>query len=134
MKKLWTLLIAVVILLSLTACGSETIPTNEDTANNNVVSETTDEKNENSSNDAEWKQFLKDYEGWVDNYIEITKKYKANPSDLSILTDYTEMVSELTEWSEKADEIELELKDSDAALEYSNELMRIANKLAEATK
>lgn len=133
MKKLWTLLIAVVILLSLTACGNETISTNEDTSNN-VVTETTDEKNENSSNEAEWKQFLKDYEDWVDNYIEITKKYEANPSDLSILTDYTEMVSELAEWSEKADEIELELKDSDAALEYSNELMRIANKLAEAAK
>ncbi len=84
-----------------------------------------------TSEDAEWKEFLEDYEVWVDDYIEIVKKYKDNPTDMSILSDYTEMVSEMADWSERADEIELELEDTSAALEYSAELLRIAGKLAE---
>ena len=51
---------------------------------------------------------------------------------MSILSDYTEMVSEMAEWTERADKIELELEDTDAALEYSKEVLRIAGKLAEA--
>lgn len=68
----------------------------------------------------------------MDDYIAIVKKYKDNPTDMSILTDYTNMVSEMADWAERADEIELELEDTDAALEYSAEILRIAAKLAEA--
>ena len=81
--------------------------------------------------DAEWKQFLKDYEAWVDDYIALVKKYKANPTDLTILSDYTKMAAEMSDWSARADDIELELKDTEAALEYSAELLRIAGKLAD---
>ena len=94
---------------------------------------TSTESVKSSTDDAEWKQFLKDYEAWVDDYIAIVKKYKENPTDMSILSDYTEMISEMTEWTERADEIELELEDTDAALEYSKEILRIAGKLAEAS-
>ena len=101
--------------------------------NDSSVDETTSEVKKDSANDdTEWKQFLKDYEAWVDEYIAIVKKQKDNPSDMSILSDYTEMLSEMTEWTERADEIELELEDTDEALEYSKELLRIAGKLAEA--
>ncbi len=98
----------------------------------------TDDKNETSTpantenSNEEWRQFLKDYENWVDDYIAIVKKYKDNPTDMSILSDYTETVADLAEWSSRADEIELELEDTEAALEYSQELLRIAAKLAEA--
>ena len=107
---------------------------NNNVENNSSVVDTTssEAKKDSTSDDAEWKQFLKDYEAWVDDYIEIVKKYNNNPTDMSILSDYTEMVSEMAEWSEKADEIELELEDTDAALEYSKEVLRIGGKLAEA--
>lgn len=88
--------------------------------------------NSSSGDDEEWRQFLKDYEEWVDSYIEIIKKYKENPYDMSILSDYTEMVSEMADWTERADEIEQELDSTGASLEYSAELLRIAGKLAEA--
>lgn len=121
------------------ASNSQEIPKkdgaeNEDPSkdDNSVDKTTSSESEKSSTDDAKWKQFLKDYEAWVDDYIAIVKKYKDNPTDMSILSDYTEMVSEMTEWSEKADEIELELEDTDAALEYSAELLRIAGKLAEA--
>lgn len=106
---------------------------NNNIENNSSIVETSSKpKNNTTSDDTEWKQFLKDYEAWVDDYIAIVKKYKNNPTDMSILSDYTEMVSEMAEWSEKADEIELELEDTAEALEYSKEVLRIAGKLAEA--
>ena len=39
-------------------------------------------------------QFIKDYEEFVNNYIVIAKKMKADPSDMSILTEYSKMASE----------------------------------------
>ncbi len=145
MKKFIASILSFIFILSLAACGNENTPANETISNNDVVSETDDgasleaysetevssSENETSSDDAEWKQFLKDYEAWVDDYIEIVNKYKADPTDMSILSDYTEMVSEMATWSERADEIELELEDTNAALEYSAELLRIAGKLTE---
>ena len=111
---------------------SQEIPKEDE--DDSSVDETTSYETENdtTTDDAEWKQFLKDYEAWVDDYIEIVKKYKDNPSDTTILSDYTEMVSEMADWTEQADEIELELEDTSAAIEYSAELLRIAGKLAEA--
>ena len=71
-------------------------------------------------------------DGSTDQTEEIIKKYKVNPTDMSILSDYTKMASKAADWSARADEIELELKDTQEALEYSAELLRIAAKLAEA--
>ena len=102
-------------------------------SNSSIIDTTSSEvKKGSTSGDTDWKQFLKDYEAWVDDYIAIVKKYKDNPTDMSILSDYTEMISDMTEWTERADEIELELKDTDAAEEYSKEILRIVGKLAKA--
>ena len=95
-----------------------------------VSSVATESKETNNDSD-EWKEFLKDYEEWVDDYIVIVKKYQENPADMSVLTDYSEMVSDLAEWTDKADGIEESIKNTEDALEYSKELLRIAGKLAE---
>lgn len=89
---------------------------------------------EKPSNDDGWRDFLQDYEAWVDTYIAFMEKYKADPTDLTLLGDYTKMMSEMSEWSLKADEMELEIEDPEEALEYSAELLRIAGKLAEAVQ
>ena len=111
---------------------AENDSTNDDEEDSLVETTSSEIEKDSTGDDAEWKQFLKDYEAWVDDYIAIVKKYNDNPTDMSILSDYSEMISEMTDWTERADEIELELEDTDAALEYSAELLRIAGKLAEA--
>lgn len=85
-----------------------------------------------SSSSSDWREFLKDYEAWVDDYIEIIKKYKSNPSDMSILSEYTDMVSKASEWSTKAYDFDIE--DTDEYLEYMNELNKILKKITDATK
>lgn len=111
---------------------AKSTPGTNNSSSKHISSITSSNKSAVSSSHQEWKQFLKDYEVWVDDYIEIIKKYKVNPTDMSILSDYTKMASKAADWSARADEIELELKDTQEALEYSAELLRIAAKLAEA--
>lgn len=84
------------------------------------------------STDTEWKQFLKEYEAWVDRYVKLLKKYQDNPADMTIMSDYMEMLGEMAEWSEKAGDIEADLVNDSAALkEYLDTLTRIINKLSD---
>ena len=118
---------------------NQEIPTNSEEDIDEYVD--TDESENVSSQDADesqtsntdWRQFLKDYEAWVDNYITVINKYKNNPSDLTILSEYTELAADASEWALKADDVELEINDADEALEYSKEVLRIAQKLANAS-
>ena len=50
---------------------------------------------------AEWDEFLDDYEEYMDDYIELMKNMKDDPSDMSILTEYTEFAQKSTEWATK---------------------------------
>lgn len=126
MKKLLALFLASIMIISLTACTSSS----ENNENSKSQEAASSESNQTvTADDAKWKQFIRDYEAWADDYVQLVKKYKDNPTDLSILSEYTKTVSDLATWSEKAKEIELELKDTSAALEFSTELLRIAEKL-----
>lgn len=113
----------------------ETVDDSEDFVEETTKKQTTTKKKTTKSESSvDWREFLVEYEEWVDDYIEIVKKYNNNPSDMSILSDYTEMVSEMTEWTDKADDVELSITDTDEALEYSQELLRIAGKLAKVSE
>lgn len=127
MKKVLSLFLFAVLLLSLTACRKE-----ENKEANVVVSSTVQETTTTTATTA-WKQFLIDYDGFVDEYVEIIKKYKENPADMSILSDYTDMVSKASEWSQKAYTLEEDLE-VEESLEYSAELLRILQKITDATK
>ena len=91
------------------------------TSSNNTTSTTTDTGG--------WRQFLKNYEEFVDDYIAFMKKYQANPTDMTMLTDYVDMMAKVSEWSENADEFEDELNDSAELAEYTKEYMRILTKM-----
>ena len=141
MKRTLAIILSVALLFSFVGCASstdskKTVLSSESTevvdiaTENSEVSTTTEPSDEG----AEWKQFLKEYEAWVDDYIALLKKYNKNPADMSILSDYMSMVSELTEWQSKTEEISAELENASAKelAEYSAELARIAAKITEA--
>lgn len=87
-------------------------------------SEETDENDEEAS-DVDCDQFIEDYESFADSYIDVLKKYKANPSDASILTEYSEAAQKAMEMQKDASSC------TDPA--YASKLMEIANKIAKAT-
>jgi hypothetical protein len=83
------------------------------------------------SGDADWKQFLDEYEAWVDEYVAFMKKYNENPSDLDLLTDYTSLMEQSAEWTEKTMAMEDSLSAAEAA-EYSSRLLKISAKMLKA--
>jgi hypothetical protein len=83
-----------------------------------------------NSSSSEWREFLREYEEWVDNYIELMNKYNENPMDMTIMSDYMEAVLELTEWQEKIDSLESDLTGDDLE-EYLETILRISAKLSQ---
>lgn len=141
MKKLLAILLAAMMLFSLTACGTEGNDGKTAQVENSSISDNTDtstdleteNKSDDSTGDYTWKDYLVDYEKWVDDYIVVLKKHNENPSDLSILSDYSKMVQETAEWAERSEKIKSDIKDTNEMLEFSSELLKIASKITEAT-
>jgi len=96
--------------------------TTSTTENSDNTSATTEETATTSSSDCD--QFITDYEDFINNYIKIIKKMKANPSDMSIMTEYTEMVS-------KAATMQTDAANCTDA-KYASKLLKLASKMASA--
>jgi hypothetical protein len=69
-------------------------------------------------------QFIADYEDFVNSYVTVLKKYKANPTDISILTEYTQMAAKTVTMQTDA------LNCTD--VKYAAKLMKLNTKLANA--
>ncbi len=70
-------------------------------------------------------QFIKDYSSFADSYIKLVKKRRANPSDPSILIEYTDAAAKAMVMQ----------KDAKACTdpEHAAEILEIANRIAKAT-
>lgn len=142
MKKL-SIILFTVLILSVTGCSrksgtplqSTDLQPADESANTYEQSEASiPESDSESADQTDWQQFLNDYESWVDRYIEVLKKYAADPTDMSILSEYTDMISELDEWQSRSEEVQQELDKAspEELAQYSKELLRIASKISEA--
>jgi len=60
--------------------------------NSTTTASSNNDDTENTSADCD--KFMKDYEAFLNSYIKLLKKYKANPTDATILNEYTEAVEE----------------------------------------
>ncbi|PCH66516.1 MAG: hypothetical protein COC01_07810 [Bacteroidetes bacterium] len=69
-------------------------------------------------------KFIKDYEEFVYSYIDIIKKMKANPSDMTIMSEYTEMLT-------KAAKMQTESADCTDP-KYADKLLKLSTKIAKA--
>jgi hypothetical protein len=72
---------------------TETEEASEEISNEVVVAD--------RSNNSECDEFLEGYENFMDNYIVILKKSKADPTDMSIMTEYMSLMTEASEWTSK---------------------------------
>ena len=153
MKKIKTIvliLIALMVLTGVLGCGrsgsSQTATDNEavtteDYNEDAEAADTEDEESEAESEEAsdeglsvispEFKQTMDDYEAWFDHYCEVMKKYQENPSDLEVLSEMTDLISEesaMLDQMESMDESEM----NNAELAYYLEVTaRIEKKLLE---
>ena len=149
-KKLSYVLIAcmgVLCVTLLTACGddsketsTEPVSIEEKTTQATEAEITTAEPTtkaptttEAQKSDASFRQLMDEYEAFMDKYVEFMKKYKANPTDLSLISDYTKMASDLAEWSQKIKDIDRSTFSADDVKYYTEVVARVANKLKEVT-
>lgn len=143
MKRALVVIFTLTMVLSLAACDKktetasaensgtgavETVQPDQETA---VPEEKPEQKEPGPAADEGWKAFLKDYEAWVDSYVEATKKYQENPSDITLLSEYTKLLGQVAEWAEKADTYKEELEAAPEMLaEYLKTMERILEKLS----
>ncbi|MBQ8985169.1 hypothetical protein IJ076_01235 [Candidatus Saccharibacteria bacterium] len=86
-----------------------------------------------SSSSTNWRQLLKEYEAWVDKYIDFMARYKNatdTTSKLNMLSEYNSLLTEMTEWSEKVDKEKSDLSGSDLT-EYLQTITRISQKISQ---
>jgi|SRR6056300_1216481 hypothetical protein len=104
----------------------------DETENETVIdkddeSESNTEIIDDSSSSDEWDSVLDDYESYVDDYVAIIKKQKENPTDMSIMTEYQELMQKGTEWSTKMSEMS-----SNFGTEQLSRMLEIQEKLSKA--
>ena len=91
----------------------------------------TEEKKDNNTIDPEFKAAMDSYEKFFDEYVAIMKKYKANPTDLSILTDYATYMGQYADMMQKFEKWESEDLNTAEAAYYVDVQSRITKKLLE---
>jgi uncharacterized protein YktB (UPF0637 family) len=84
-----------------------------------------------STANTEWKKAMDEYEKFVNDYVRFMKKYKANPTDMSLLTQYTSMTQKVTTFADSITKIQGNLSGSDLAA-FTTRYTKIAAKLASA--
>ena len=92
---------------------------------------TTSANTTSSEIDADFKAAMDSYEKFFDEYVAIMKKYKANPTDLSILTDYATYMSQYADMIQKLEEWENKDLNTAEAAYYVDVQARITKKLLE---
>lgn len=123
LKKILAMLLALIMMLSLTACGGNT-PTEPDDDGNRQErvteepketeepektaepeetkepAETEEPTEEPAGVSADFKAVMDEYEKFIDKYVKFMKKYEKEGRPLSMLSEYTELLTQYTEFAE----------------------------------
>lgn len=96
-----------------------------------TTSAATEDKKDDNAIDPEFKAAMDSYEEFFDEYVAFMKKYKANPTDLSLLTDYANYMSQYADMMQKFEKWENEDLNTAEAAYYVDVQARITKKLLE---
>ena len=78
----------------------------------------------------QYMEWLKQYDKWVDSYINVYKNYEKNPT--AYMSDYLSKTAELTEWSAKFADIKGDDLTTAEVAKITAEYTRIYNKMMKA--
>ena len=146
MKKILVAIIAIVLVLALFGCGGDkSAPAEEPEATETVEMETeetepADTAEETTDGDSstdsgvlspEFKKTMDDYEAWFDHYCEVMKKYQDNPSDLELMSEVTDLLSEETTMLDQMENMDQSEMNSAELAYYIEVTARIEKKLLE---
>lgn len=141
MKKTITIMLTLIMMCSLAACTEasteaitegtkETVEEMKEVVNEEVSTE--DAGDVASGIRPEFKKAMDDYEAFYDEYCDFMKKYKENPSDLSLITEYADMAAKLIDMDEAFEEWDQDDLSQEELKYYLEVSARIAEKLVDA--
>lgn len=81
--------------------------------------------------DKDFKAAMDAYEAFMDEYVDIVKQYTANPTDMTILADYTDYMSRYAEMCKSFEAWEDEDLSADELAYYIDVQARVSKKLLE---
>ena len=94
-----------------------------------------DEKASDDSDSAllspEFKKTMDDYEAWFDHYCEVMKKYKEDSSNLELLSEMTDLLTEETKMLEELENMDQSEMNNAELAYYIDVTARIEKKLLE---
>ena len=101
--------------------------------NNSSKPETTPEPEEPSSDAIrpEIKEAIDAYEAFIDEYVAFMEKYESSDNDTSLLMDYLNFMSKISDYEKKMDQLEKDLNDAEAVY-FTEVMLRCDKKLLEA--
>lgn len=94
----------------------------------------TEEKSDGAEDgvDPELKAFLDSYEDFVDEYIEFMQKYSANPTDLSLLAAYADIMQEYADFADKVEKYDSKDMSAEDSAYYIEVTSRCSQKMLRA--
>ena len=106
MKKTSAMLAAVLMALSLSACGGQT-PDSTAQTEQTPASDTAAAAPEDTASAEglrpDFKEAMDSYEAFYQQYCDFLKKYQANPTDVKLLAEYPDMLAKADEMSKAFD-------------------------------
>ena len=117
---------------------ADTTPAPTETAAEPSSAETTPATTEAKENkdddtiDPDFKAAMDSYEKFMDEYVAFMKKYKDNPTDLSLLSDYADYMSKYADFVEDFEDWENEDLNAAELAYYVDVQARVSKKLLEA--
>ena len=135
-KKLILAMLACLLVLVCTACGSSSDAPSGTEASDEPQTEVTEQaepEKDNSAVTPEFKTAMDSYEEFFDENVEFKKKYEQSDDPTSMMPDLADYMTKYSETMQKLDEID-EDSLSDADLAYYTEVnARILKKLSEVS-
>ena len=148
MKKILVAIIALVVVMSLFGCGgdkssqaeepdaADTVEIESEESEPAESAEQSDTIEKASDADSavlspEFKKTMDDYEAWFDHYCEVMKKYQENPSDLELMSEVTDLLSEETTMLEQMEKMDQSDMNTAELAYYIEVTARIEKKLLE---
>lgn len=101
----------------------------EEPESDTETEESTSEDNDNI--DPNFKAAMDSYENFIDEYVAIVKKYSENPSDLELLSEYTDYMSKYADFLEDFEKWEKEEMNAAETAYYIEVQSRVSKKLLE---
>ncbi len=148
MKKYMAIIVALILMLmmTLTGCGKDESTTAENdtgTAGSYDIveeeaesAETSNTDDESSDSDSgilspEFKKTMDDYEAWFDHYCDVMKRYKEDSSNLELLSEMTDLLTEETTMLEELENMDQSEMNTAELAYYIDVTARIEKKLLE---